>query len=430
MCPPTLASNEEEPFLNPLESLPTSSDDAMGSMAAPPFDLGLTFISKSHITQITRLIYPDESDHSEVVLQDIIDIAPSIIAVIDDYLAQETKLKDTSFDYDMDSYELPDWGIYDSYILPETGLVVTASFHFDPNKKEEEPFHLSGQAYQIKVSQVLTKSLSSIEVQNLSGRLLATLVNKTKLKDYKEITINLLPSKRTENRLGLFEAESATYVRDDLYDQYSLKFKNNFNLFIEQIKQTAKQATGLSFTERGDADSMELALSHQFLGGYLNYITNINNTEHDARKKRDAFNQQITKYLSSFKIGKSTSLEYLSVQSLINKAVLRFEELGIEARLEGENKGQYAIYYKENTKVYALLLENVETVAEWFKANKINKLIINPDRFSDVGIAHQTQSYRKGSEISLNGKDFEYLRFSWQSQDNFFEHLGTLSQND
>ena len=335
-----------------------------------------------------------------------------------------------SFDYNIDSYELPDWGDYDSYILPEASLVVTASFHFDPNKHQDEAFHLSQQAYKIKVSQRLTKSLSSMEVQNQSGRLLTTLDNKIKLKDHKEITINQLPSKRIENALGLFEAESATYVRDDLYDEYSLKFKNNFNLFIEQIKQTANQATGLSFTEIGDVDSMELALSHQFLGGYFNFKANVPLIEIDTRKKSDTFYLQITKDLAFSKIGKLTSLEYLSVQSLINKAVLRFEELGIEARLEGEDKGQYAIYYKENTKVYALLLENVETIAEWFKANKIRQLIINPDRFSGGGIAHQTQSYRKGSEVSLNGKDFEYLRFSWQSQDNFFDHLGTLSQSD
>ena len=171
-------------------------------------------------------------------------------------------------------------------------------------------------------------------------------------------------------------------------------------------------------------------MSHQFLGGYFSYKINITSTEAGARKKSDAFYQQVTKDLASSKIGKATSLEYLSVQSLINKAVTRFKELGIEARLEGEDKGQYAIFYKENTKVYAFLLENVEIIAEWFKVNKINKLIINPERFSDGGVAHQVQSYREGSEVSLNGKDFEYLSFSWQSQDAFFEHLGKLSKSD
>ena len=171
MCSSTLASSEEDLFLNPLESFPTSSDSSI----APPFDLGLTFISKSHITQITGLVYPDESEHSEVILQDIIDIAPSIIAVIDDFFDKNAKFKNTSFNYSMDTYELPDWGIYDSYILPDTSLVVAASFHFEPNKKEDAPFHSGGQAYQIKVSQVLIKSLSSMEVQNLSGRLLETL---------------------------------------------------------------------------------------------------------------------------------------------------------------------------------------------------------------------------------------------------------------
>lgn len=425
MCSSTFASSEEELFLNPLESFPTSS----ASSIAPPFDLGLTIISKSHVTQITRLIYPDESEHSEVVLQEIIDVAPSIITVIDDFFDKNTKINNPSFDYSMDTYDLPDWSIYDSYILPEAALVVTASLYFDPNKKEEEPFHSSGQAYQIKVSQVLTKSLSSMEVQNLSGRLLETLVNKIKLKDYKEISFNDLNLEKIENTFGLFEAGSTTYVRDDLYDEYSLTFKNNFNLFIEQVEQTGQQESGLSFTAKGDAESIEFTLSHQFLGGYFSYKTNITSTEPDVRKKSDAFYQQVTKDLASSKIGKATSLEYLSVESLINKAVTRFKELGIEARLEGEDKGQYAIYYKENTKVYAFLLENVETIAEWFKANKINKLIINPDRFFN-GVAYQTQSYRKDSEVSLNAKDFKYLGFSWQSQDTFFEHLETLSKSD
>ena len=113
-----------------MMSLPVYS-----SQMAPPYDAGYVYISKNHVTKISRTVM---GAGNEAVYQEIAEVAPAFIAIIDEYIAlirKEKKLLPLNYNMSMDTYELVNYGIYDAYTLPEAALVKVMTLDFNPDFK-------------------------------------------------------------------------------------------------------------------------------------------------------------------------------------------------------------------------------------------------------------------------------------------------------
>lgn len=406
-----------------MMSLPVYS-----SQMAPPYDAGYVYISKNHVTKISRTVM---GAGNEAVYQEIAEVAPAFIAIIDEYIAlirKEKKLLPLNYNMSMDTYELVNYGIYDAYTLPEASLVKVMTLDFNPDFKEEDVFHSGKGAFKIEVNVALTSSLSSQDVQSLSGNLLIFFVQQMKLKKYKKIYFKSLALEEVILDWGIFKSSQNLYVRSDLHEKYLVQFSNSFDVFIATIEKSIQQASaelGLSFTAKSAEQSLNNYIVHDFLDSYFSFENDISTIGEVTTKMRDAFKINIAKSLHSAALMQSRSLETLSVKSIISKVVTRFNQQGIKAVEIDIGQGDYAIYYKEHTQVYIKLLDNVDIIAAWFHANQITTLTINPDWFDVGGVAHRTESYRKANEVSLNGNDFDKLDFILKSPPHqaFFNHL-------
>ena len=367
-------------------------------------------------------------------MQEITDIAPSFIGIIDAHIQTQIKDKPISpFEYNMamDVYHSQTRNNYESYQLPNPSLVTVASFYFDPDFEEGQHFHSGRRAFEIEVHLALDSSLSHFDFQNLSVTLQQAIVNDIKLNDHQKASLTQLNENNITSKYGIFNAPNNFFIRSDLADKYIKQFKESFLVFKSSIEQTMERAStdmALNFSNTAIKDSNDFFISHKFIHDSYSYNTHLITNNAMTSKDRTLLSTKIEQSLIDSQMMINQTLESLAVNKILEDIVIKFNQYNIEALIIGEEFGELAVYYNENFEVYSNVLASVELISTWFKKNDITKIIINPDRYATGGIAYKGISYRTHYSVSLNGNDFTKLEHSIfaDNQDVFFDYLDSL----